>query len=111
MITLSDSQILNILNRATVTGKHTAGGDSKLPKQDRGILDGWTPWDGIAQPPHIDEIRELANIHQDNDSSEEDAVLLAIADLADRVWSNWCVEQHNDWSFAATSDVVFTATL
>lgn len=112
MITLSDSQILDILNRATVTGEHTDGGDSRLPKQDRGVLDSWTPWDGIATPPHVNEIRELANIHQDNDSrSEEDAVLLAIADLANRVWNDWCNEQHPDWLHVAISDVVFSTKI
>lgn len=101
---MTDEELTVAIGRFQIQGVHTAGGDSRLPECDRGVLDGWVPDAGWKFD--LGEVREFMAIYKDEDSP----LAMAVACLADRQWNAWVVDNHPEWPMAATDDVFFAAT-
>ena len=85
----------------TFVGEHTGGGDSLLPRQDRGGLADWVP----DTPLTVGEVAALLRM-QCAESETDRAVMGVEAALWQR-YADWAAEHHPEWPEAAVNDVSF----
>jgi hypothetical protein len=105
---ITDERIRDILARCTVDGKHTSGGDGKLPAKDRGFC----PIDGVPDETiGVQQVRDaISRVVVDGRDDDRD-ILDAIEAAYDVAWLDFCAREHPDWVRSAVDDVCFTASL